>query len=103
MKINTTEKEISFVFPRFQSRYNPYMDDEDQHLLGKYPTFTGLIIRHRKNGNNWDEIGFAGTIDMDYKGKGDQFSDIIVAWDGSEESFKEKCDELNIGWTVILT
>ncbi len=95
MKINFDEKEITFTFPRFQKRMNPYGSDEenDKGMFGEYPTFTGLIEKHK---NGWTEIGFAGTIDMDYADKADQFSGIIVAWLGDEKSFKEKCEELNL-------
>src|SRR3990167_4043314 len=93
MKITHNDKEIIFTFPRYQKRYNPYMEEESE--LGEYPNFTGLIVRHRKAGH-WDEIGFAGTIDMSYKDKGDQASDIIVSWHGSEEDFRKKCAELKI-------
>lgn len=92
MEIKHTKDEITFTFKSFQPRYNPYLSELDQHTLGDYPTFTGLIIRHP----GYDEIGFAGTIDMDYKGKPDQVSDIIVAWQGDEEDFKQKCKELEI-------
>ena len=94
MNITHTPDEITFTFPRYAKRFNPYMDESID--IGEYPTFTGLIIRHNKNGNDWEEMGFAGTIDMDYKGKPDQVSDIIVAWGRSEEQFREKCAELDL-------
>ncbi len=93
MKITHTDKEITFTFSRWQDRWNPF---QDEGTVGIYPTFTGLIVRHRKNGNNWDEIGFAGTIDMSYKGKADQVSDFLVMWSDDEESFREMCGELDI-------
>ena len=96
MKITHNDKEITFTFDRFQQRYNPYMEDEDQKLLGKYPTFTGLIVRHRKN-SNYEEFGFASTIDMDYKGKDDQVGEFIVMWQGEEDTFIEMCKILEIG------
>jgi hypothetical protein len=98
MKIDFNEKEINFTFPRFQNRFNPYDEDGE---YGLYPTFTGLVVRHGANGNHWDEIGFAGTIDMSYKGKPDQVSDIIVAWDGDEDSFIKMCEKLSIGWQIL--
>jgi hypothetical protein len=76
MKIKQTEKEISFTFPRYQKRINPYDEKGD---YGEY-----------------DEMGFAGTIDMDYKGKPDQISDFVVMWDGEEEEFRKRCKELQI-------
>lgn len=93
MKIDIQDKEISFTFPRFQQRYNPYDEDGD---YGEHPTFTGLIIRHRKDGNYYDELGFASTIDRDYKGKDDDIGDFIVKWFDSEESFVEICKKLKI-------
>ena len=87
MKILATEKEITFTFPRYGTRHNPY--DEEEH--GEYPYFTGLIVRHK----GYTELGFAGTIDMSYKDKGDQVSDFIVMWNGSEEDFIKKCEELD--------
>ena len=93
MKIDIQDKEISFIFPRYQEIYDPF--DDSNH--GEYPSFTGLIIRHRKGGNDWDEIGFAATIDMSYKGKPDQVGDFMVMWHGEEDEFIEKCKEMNIG------
>jgi hypothetical protein len=85
-----------FEFPTELPRWNQYMEDAEAGTLGYYPFFSGLIIHHRKDGNDYDEIGFAGTIDMSYKDKGDQISDFIVMWDGDEESFIKKCGELGI-------
>lgn len=93
MKIGQTDNEINFTFPRYQKRLNPYDEESD---FGEYPTFTGLIVRHRKD-NQYDEMGFARTIDMDYKGKPDQVSDFVVMWDGGEEEFKKECEKLQIG------
>ena len=70
------------------------MPNED---VGEYSTLTGLIIRHDKNGNNWDEIGFANTIDMDYKDKADQVGNFLVMWDGEEKDFIELCKKWGIG------
>ena len=96
MKISKQDDKIIFEFPERLPRHNPYVDESYQHFLGTYPTFTGLIVRHRKKGNNWDEIGFAGTIDMSYADKDDQVSDFIVVWNDSEEAFLKVCKELGI-------
>lgn len=93
MEVYKENNQIIFKFPATEKRINPYDEEGD---YGSYPFFTGLIYRHRKNGNNYDDIGFAMTIDMDYKDKGDQFTDIIVRWYSNEESFKKKCAELSI-------
>lgn len=93
MKIRDESDKIIFEFPKWAKRFNPYDEEGD---YGEYPYFTGLIVHHRGE-NHYDEIGFAGTIDMDYKGKPDQVDGFIVMWSGSEEGFREKCRELNIG------
>lgn len=98
MKITQTSKEIIFTFPRFKKRWNPYGTNKqnDSDFFGTYPTFTGLIIRHNKNSNHWDEMGFALTIDMAYKDKPDQIGSIVIAWFESEKEFVEECKELKI-------
>ena len=98
MKIKTTKNKITFEFDRFQKRINPYMINKNGNFedVGKYPTFTGLIVRHRKNGNYYDEIGFAITLDMDYADKPDQVGDFIVRWYGEEKEFIEECKKLDI-------
>lgn len=92
MKVFKQDGKIIFEFPAELRRHNPW----DEHFEDVYPFFTGLIVRHRDKGNDYDEIGFAGTIDMDYKDKPDQVSDIIVAWHGTEEEFIKVCKELDI-------
>ena len=94
MNVKKENNKIIFEFPAERPRNNSYMPEGEQHLLGTYPMFTGLIVHHRRSGD--DEMGFAGTIDMDYAGKPDQVSDIIVAWWGNEITFREKCRELGI-------
>ena len=98
MKIIKKKDKIIFEFDRFEKRLNPYMIDKDGNPedVGKYPTFTGLIVRHRKGGNDWDEMGFAMTIDRDYKGKCDDVGDFIVKWYDSESKFKKECTKLGL-------
>jgi len=71
--------------PLLSDRYNPYEDG----ITGDMPTFTGLIIPQKN-------MGFAFTIDMDYKDKPDQWGDIEFNWVGDRESFIKKCSELGI-------
>ena len=102
MKIIKTDLKIIFEFPNELNRYNPYAEGaSEEGKLGTYPFFTGLIIRHNKNGNDWDEIGFANTIDMSYADKSDQVGEIIVAWLGEEEDFIKKCKELGISYQIL--
>lgn len=93
MNIKREDNKIIFEFEATGKRCNPY---DDEHDYGTYPTFTGLIVRHK---NGLDEIGFALTIDMDYKDKADQFTDIVVHWQGEEEQFVSICKEF--GFEVI--
>jgi len=71
-------------------------DNGEPEDVGDCPTFMGLIVKHRKNGNNYDEMGFAQRIDMDYKNKLDQVGDFIVKWHKSEEEFVKECEKLGL-------
>jgi len=93
MEIYKKDDKIIIEIPFWSKRINPYMPNAD---IGEYPTLTGLIVRHREGGNDWDEIGFAGTIDRDYKGKDDDVSDFVVMWDGEKEDFIKLCKKLEI-------
>ena len=99
MKYEKIKDNIIITIPFWEKRINPYMIDENgkPEDVGSYPTLTGLIVRHDKNGNNWEEIGFAYTIDMDYKDKPDQVDGFAVMWDGEEEDFVKLCKEWKIG------
>ena len=93
MNIYKKDNKIVFEIEEFAKRVNPYDPDGD---YGEYPTLTGLIIHHKTDGY-YDEMGFAVTIDMDYKGKTDQVGDFLVSWFGEEDTFRKKCKELGIG------
>ena len=99
MKIYKKDDKIICEIPFWSKRYNPYMVDDEGNPedIGEYPTLTGLIVRHRKGGSDWEEIGFAHTIDMDYKDKGDQVGSFVIMWYGDEEDFIKKCKEFGIG------
>lgn len=91
--------EIIYIeIPYWSKRFNPYMIKEngEPEDVGEFQTLTGLIIKHRKDGNYWEELGFAYTIDMDYKDKGDQYTDIVFHYYGEEEEFKKLCKEWEI-------
>ena len=98
MKIYKKANKIIVEIPYWSKRINPFMLDENgkPEDVGKYPTLTGLIVRHRKDKNHYDEIGFAYLMDMDYKGKPDQAGGFAVMWYGREKEFRKKCGELNI-------
>jgi hypothetical protein len=93
MKYEKIGENIIITIPFWSRRTNEWSTGN----VGSYQTLTGLIIRHDKDGNDWDEIGFANTIDMGYKGKADQVGSFLVMWDGEEEDFLKKCKEWKIG------
>ena len=77
MKVYIKDNNIHFEEPAYRQRYNPYSKD----YFGSYSTFTALIDRKE------NRMGWAYTIDMDYKGKMDQYSDIVIDWSEGEEEF----------------
>lgn len=100
MKIYKKNNKIMIEIPFYSKRFNPYMVNENGEPddVGEYPTLTGLITKDR-DGN--DEMGFCKTIDMAYKDKGDQFTEIMIQYWGSEEDFKKLCRELGINVLCI--
>jgi len=102
MKIYKKDDKIIFEFPLEQKRCNPYNHDmlkldtcEVAGCTGTYPTFVGIVDEDR-DGN--EETGFAYTIDMDYKDKGDQYTEIVIKWYGEPKKFIKLCKELNIDY-----
>ena len=92
MKITKENGKIVFEFPAELPRSNPYMDDNAD--CGMFPTLTGVIIP-QKNCSE-PEMGFAYTIDMDYKDKADQIGSIAVHWYDDVEKFRTTCTLLGI-------
>jgi len=89
MKIKTTKNKITFTFDRYGDRYCPW----SEKIVGKHRNFTGLIFID-KDGN--EEIGFAQTIDMSYKGKPDQIGSFLVRWYGEKDDFIKECEKMEI-------
>ena len=98
IKYYKEKNKIHIVIDFWSKRINPYMEGED---VGDYPTLTGMVVEHRKGGNDWDDIGFALTIDMDYKGKDDQYTDIWFQYNGEVEEFEKLCKKWNIPFIII--
>lgn len=92
IKYKKTKDKIIIEIPFWSRRYNPIMDK----YVGKYPTLTGVVIENRKGGNDFDEVGFALTIDMDYKDKPDQWTDIWFQYKGEAKEFAKLCAKWNI-------
>ncbi len=95
MEIIKERNNIVIKIPFWVKRRNPYTPEKD---VGKHKALIGLITED-KSGN--DEMGFAYVIDMDYKNKDDQFSDIIIHWFGEEKEFEKICKQLEIGLVKI--
>ncbi len=90
MNIYKKDKNIIIEIPYLSKRSNPYTPDED---VGEHQTLIGICCLD-EFGN--EELGFAQVIDMDYKDKGDQWTDIKYHWWGDKDKFIEKCKELGI-------
>lgn len=95
MEIKKENDKIIVEIPFYSKRMNPYMPEGAD--VGEFPTLTGLIVRNRTNGNNYDEIGWAYLIDRDYKGKDEDIGSWAIMWYGEENEFKIKCKELGLG------
>jgi len=92
MKVYRKDDKIIFEVDYWSKRSNPYMpNDED---VGKHKTLIGIICND-EHGN--EERGFAKVIDMDYKDKVDQNTDIMIhCWGGNKKEFIELCKKLEI-------
>ena len=89
-KIYKKGDKIIIEIDYWSKRFNPYAPDQD---VGSYPTLTGMITKD-ESGN--DELGFCQTIDMSYKGKGDQYTDIKYHFWRDKKEFEELCKDLGI-------
>jgi len=88
-KIEKIKDNIVITIPFWSKRINPYMPDED---VGSYPTLAGMIYTEKGE----EKIGFVYVIDMDYKGKPDQYGEIMYHYLGEEDNFRKLCKELEI-------
>jgi len=87
MAIWKKEKEnLVITVPLKTTRSNPYMGD-DYHP--KMDNIIGLYEGEYKN-------GLCFRIDMDYKGKDDQWSDYFFKLDGDKKEFEGMIKELGI-------
>jgi len=79
--------------PLKTERLNSY--DEDYHA--KMNNIAGLIERRESNvAPCYVRMGFCYVIDMQYKGKEDQFTDFFFEYSGGQEEFEELCKKLKI-------
>jgi hypothetical protein len=92
MKVIKIKDEIHFIVPFWTKRSNPWTEGD----VGSHPTLVGIISADQ-SGNK--ELGFAEVIDMDYKDKGDQETEIMIHyWSGDKEDFIKLCKELGIDY-----
>jgi len=79
------KENLIITIPRFTTRNNPY--SEEYH-----PKMDNIIGIYEDEYNN----GLAYRIDMDYKGKDDQYTDYFFKLNGEKEEFNEMCKDLEI-------
>ena len=78
---------LIITIPLKTFRSNPYDDEYKEEM-------DVLIGLYEGEYNN----GLAYRIDMEYKGKPDQWSDYVFKLNGSKEEFEAMCQELKIDW-----
>jgi len=78
--------EIHLYIPFKKPRYNPYMEEQE----GEMDSVVGVIDERMS------ECGFAFTIDMSYKEKGDQFTSNFYEYQGNQDEFVKLCKKLDI-------
>ena len=86
---------IVLEIPYFTDRHNCY----DTKCQDKMVTLIGVI--EKSQSGSIKDMGFAYSIDMSYAGKGDQFSDIMFAYNGSESDFKKLCKKLKLNYIEL--
>lgn len=92
MKVYKKGDKIIFEVPFWTKRSNPYMPDDAD--VGSHKTLIGII--DKDNSGN-EELGFGLVIDMDYKDKADQNTDIMIhCWGVEKKEFIELCKKLEI-------
>jgi len=94
-KITKNKTHLIIKIPLRTKRFNPY---NEMYLgdgyTGDMDNIIGLIIPDKRSSE--PEIGFANYIDMDYKGKEDQWTNIFYHYYGDKEDFIKLCKDLKI-------
>jgi len=92
-KVYIKKKKLIIEVPLKQERFALFGEyaREGENIIG--------IIEPRAN-CDFPQIGFAYRIDMSYKGKADQWTEIFYNWDGDEEDFKKFCEDNNIEYFI---
>lgn len=87
IKIDEKKNNLEIIIPLKTTRSNPYMEDyhpEMDNLIG--------VIESEM------DFGFCYRIDMEYKNKGDQWTDYVLKLDKdmNRKEFRELCKRLDI-------
>ena len=91
MNIYRKKDSLIIEIPYKQDIYDCFSDNDKP--IGDTDNIIGLIVPRK---NNDDEVGFAQQIDMSYKGKQNQWTDIIFQYCDGKEKFKKLCKDLDI-------
>lgn len=96
LQIKTTKKDLIFKVPLQTTRYDPFQDKE----YGSMDNVAACIehTNSKDNGNDFDlRMGFCYVIDMAYKGKDDQYTDLFFEVDWmTEKQFRKLVEELKL-------
>ena len=80
---------LVITIPLKSHRANPWDDDFSEEM----DNIIGLYEREYEN-------GLCYRIDMDYKGKPDQWTDYFFKLDGTLEEFEEMCKYLGVDYVI---
>ena len=85
IEIQAIEDTLVISVPMTGQRFNPYSEE----AAGPMPNIIALI-------ESDIDMGFCFRIDMQYKGKDDQWSDYFFKWHGDQEEFEALCNKLKL-------
>jgi len=88
-EIYIKKENLIIEIPLKQKRFNPYDDSE---WMGD--NIIALIMEHKNC--NVPEMGFAYRINMEYKGKCDQWTNFFFKYFGEQKNFEKLCEKLKI-------
>ncbi|MBP6858208.1 MAG: hypothetical protein KBC33_00030 [Candidatus Pacebacteria bacterium] len=84
-KIEKINDNLVITVPMKSRRMNPWEDSPGEEM----DNIIGLIESDM-------DMGLCYRIDMDYKGKPDQWTDYFYKWNGSQKEFEILCTQLLI-------
>lgn len=81
---------VNIKIPAYTKRSNPWADEDED--VGEHPTVIGVFEK------DISKFGLAWVIDMDYKDKGDQWTEnfLNVSDFMSDAEFEQMCKDCNI-------